>query len=88
MIQAGFAISIIAALFYGGRLIAAAIHVGVLSFKAEKDGYRSVAMSPGYSDEEDGLCPECAAALEKERFRHYYGEALSPVLAFFPEDVR
>lgn len=86
--QAGFAISILATVFYGGRLVAAAVKFAVLSFKAQEEGYRRVTTTPGFLDEEEGLCPECAAALEKERYRYHYEQALSPVLAFFPDDVR
>ncbi|POS71428.1 hypothetical protein DHEL01_v210176 [Diaporthe helianthi] len=63
--QAGFAISVLATLFYGGRIIAAAIEIAVLSFKAQEGGYRRVAMNPDVLDEESGLCPDCAAAEEK-----------------------
>ncbi|KAG8157890.1 hypothetical protein KVR01_012162 [Diaporthe batatas] len=84
--QAGFAISVLATVFYGGRLMASAVGIAGLSFKPKEDGYRSVALIPNLFDQENGLCPDCAAALEKERYRYHYGEALSPVLAFFPND--
>lgn len=86
--QASFAVSVLAALFYGGRFVAAGIEIAVAWVKAQEDGYQHVATKPDFVDEENGLCPECAAASEKERYRHFYGEPLSPVLAFFPEDVR
>lgn len=86
--QASFAVSVVAALFYGGRFVAAGIETILAWVKAEEDGYQYVAMKPDFVDEENGLCPECAAASEKERYLYICGEALSPVLAFFPEDVR
>lgn len=86
--QASFAISVLAALFYGGRLLAAAIEMVVVWARAQKDGYQLLAMSSDLVDEENGPFLEDAAAREKERYRYLYEEALSPVLAFFPQDVR
>ena len=86
--QASFAVSVLAALFYGGRFVAAGIEEAVVWIKAQECGYQHVPMNSDFVDEENDLCPECAAASEKERYRYIYGEALSPVLAFFPEDVR
>jgi hypothetical protein len=85
--QASFAVSVLAALFYGGRFVAAGIEEAVVWIKAQECGYQHVPMSSDFVDEENDLCPECAAASEKEQYRYLYGEALSPVLAFFPEDV-
>lgn len=86
--QASFVVSVLAALFYGGRFVAAGIEEAGMWIKAQECGYQYVPMNSDFGDEENGLCPECAAASEKEQIRRLYGEALSPVLAFFPEDVR
>lgn len=86
--QAGFVISVVAASFYGGRFVTAGIEEAVAWVRARECGYQYVPMKADLVDEENGLCPECAAASEKDRYRRLYGEALSPVLAFFPEDVR
>ncbi|KAL2291726.1 hypothetical protein FJTKL_11930 [Diaporthe vaccinii] len=79
--QASFAISVLAALFYGGRFLAAAIEMVVVWARAQEDGYQLVAMNSDLVDED-------AAAREKERYWHLYEDALSPVLAFFPQNVR
>lgn len=86
--QASFVVSVLAALFYGGRIIAAGIEEAWIWNKAKECGYQYVPRDSDLGDEENDLCPECAVASEKERYRRLYGEALSPVLAFFPEDVR
>lgn len=86
--QAGFAISVLAALFYGGRFVAAAIEIGVAWVRAQEDGYQLVAMNSDLVDEENDPCLKDAAAREKERYGYLYEEALSPVLAFFPQDMR
>jgi hypothetical protein len=86
--QASLVISGLAALFYGGRFVSACIEEAVVWIKLKKSGSQCLSMKSSSGDEEDGLCPECAAATEKERYRHVYGEALSPVLAFFPDDMR
>lgn len=86
--QAGFAVSVLAALFYGGRFVAAAIEILMVWVRAQEDGYQLVAMDSNLVDEENDPCLEDAAAREKERYRYLYEEALSPVLAFFPQDVR
>jgi hypothetical protein len=86
--QISFAVSIIAALFYGGRFIAAALEVAVVWIKNQENGYQLVATNLDPVDEENGLYLEDAAAREKEQYRYLYEEALSPMLAFFPEDSR
>ena len=84
--QASFAVSVLAALFYGGRCVAPLIEVAVVWVKAQEDGYHRVAMDPAFVDVENDPFSESAVAREKERYRYLYKEALSPVLAFFPED--
>lgn len=86
--QASFAISVLAALFYGGRLLASAIEMVVVWARAQEDEYQLLAMNSDLVDEENGPCLEDATAREKERYRYLYEEALSPVLAFFPQDLR
>lgn len=86
--QASFAVSVLAALFYGGRFVAAAIEIAVVWVRAHEDGYQLVATDSGLEDEENGTALQDAAAREKERYLYLYEEALSPVLAFFPEGVR
>lgn len=86
--QASFAVSVLAALFYGGRFVAAAIEVAVVWIKDQETRHRFIAIHPDPVDEENDICLEDAAAREKERYRYLYEEALSPVLAFFPKDSR
>lgn len=84
--QASFAVSVLAALFYGGRFVAAAIEVAVVWIKDQETRHQFVAIDPDAVDEENDLCLENATVREKERYRYLYEEALSPVLAFFPKD--
>lgn len=86
--QASFAVSVLAALFYGGRFVAAAIEVAVVWIKDQEIRHQFVALEQDPVDEENDLCLEDAAAREKERYRYLYEEALSPVLAFFPRDSK
>lgn len=86
--QIGFFVSVLAALFYGGRFVAAAIEAAAVWIKNQETGFQLVATNPEFVDEENDLCLEDAAAREKERHRYIYEEALSPVLAFFPKDSR
>lgn len=87
--QASFALSVLAVLFYSGRFVAAAVEIVVVWARAQEDGYQLVAMSSDLVvNEENDPCLEDAAAREKERYRYLYEEALSPVLAFFPQDVK
>lgn len=86
--QASFAVSVLAALFYGGRFVAAAIEVAVVWIKDQETRHQFVAIDSDPVDEENDLCLEDATAREKERYRYLYEEALSPVLAFFPQDSR
>ncbi|KAL0936043.1 uncharacterized protein CTRU02_208258 [Colletotrichum truncatum] len=84
--QASFVVSVLAALFYSGRLIATAV-ASVRAYRtSRKNGYQLVSVNLKSAEEEDG--PSLEDEMAKERERYLYREALSPVLAFFPEDAR
>ncbi|EQB47772.1 hypothetical protein CGLO_13062 [Colletotrichum gloeosporioides Cg-14] len=79
--QASFVISALATLFYTARFIGTIVEVARALRKIHRDDYQLIMMQ---IDEEGGIGREEAAARERERY--LYREALSPVLAFFPED--
>lgn len=81
--QASFVISALATLFYTARLIGTIVEVARVWRKTHRDDYQLITVQ---LDEEGGMGREEAAARERERY--LYREALSPVLAFFPEDAR
>ncbi|KAF6804360.1 hypothetical protein CMUS01_14867 [Colletotrichum musicola] len=85
IVQAGYAFSVIAAVFYSGRLIATAVQAARGWRSNRKGRYRAVP-EEGDIDEEDDISDE--EARRRERDKYLYQEALSPVLAFFPADAR
>ncbi|WQF89856.1 hypothetical protein CDEST_14870 [Colletotrichum destructivum] len=85
--QASFALSVLAALLCGGRLVATAAEAVCFYYRTNREiRYRLVSMDPETMDEDDEASLE--EEMAKERERYLYREALSPVLAFFPEDSR
>ncbi|KAK1983632.1 hypothetical protein LZ30DRAFT_748505 [Colletotrichum cereale] len=84
--QAGFAISILAAVFYVGRLLGTAVKAVKAYRESRKDGCRQAQVDPDLMHGEDWACQE--AGSESERKWCPYRDALSPVLAFFPEDYK
>ncbi|KAH9229472.1 hypothetical protein K456DRAFT_56360 [Colletotrichum gloeosporioides 23] len=81
--QASFVISAFATLFYTARFIGMIVEVARVWRKTHGDDYQLITMQ---LDEERGMGREEAEARERERY--LCREALSPVLAFFPEDAR
>ncbi|KAK1970912.1 hypothetical protein LY78DRAFT_699688 [Colletotrichum sublineola] len=84
--QASFTISILAALFYGGRLLVTAAEAVKAYRKYRSGGYRLVPVDLDRMNGEDWASQE--AGMESKRKQHMYRVSLSPVLAFFPEDSR
>ncbi|KAF6803178.1 hypothetical protein CSOJ01_11093 [Colletotrichum sojae] len=90
--QAGFAVSVIAAIFYSGRSIATTVEAASQWRSTRKGEYRAVPVrldfvgEEGDIGEEDDIRDE--EARKRERDKYLYQEALSPVLAFFPADAR
>jgi hypothetical protein len=86
--QASFAMSLLVMMLYGGRLAIAAIQ-GVDALTRvwqRRHDYQLITVkvehADGYEDDDE------EARVARERERYMYREALSPVLAFFPEDAR
>ncbi|EFQ36030.1 hypothetical protein CGRA01v4_05999 [Colletotrichum graminicola] len=84
--QANFAISILAALFYGVRLLATAAGAVEAYREYRKGGYRLDPVDLDLTNGEDWASQ--GACSEREGKRQMYRDYLSPVLAFFPEDHR
>lgn len=90
--KAGYALSIIAAIFYSGRLLVTVVEAVREWRSNRKGGYRAVPVRLNFVGEEGDISEEGEVSEEeariRERDRYLYQEALSPVLAFFPEDAR
>ncbi|KAK2038479.1 hypothetical protein LZ31DRAFT_559558 [Colletotrichum somersetense] len=84
--QASFAISILAALFYGGRLLATAAEAAKAYREYQRGVHRLVPMDADLMNSEDWASREAGSEIEAKR--NVYRNYLSPVLAFFPEDDR
>lgn len=88
--QAGFIASLFAVALYGSRL-AITVSRGVSSLARawqRRHDYQLITFKVEHAggEEEDDEDEEARTARERERY--LYKEALSPVLAFFPEDAR
>ncbi|KAH6669680.1 hypothetical protein F5X68DRAFT_50626 [Plectosphaerella plurivora] len=85
--QASFAVSLLVMLLYLSRLAVVAVHgVGALMRKwQERHDYQFLTVNV---EDVDGHDKDEEARMKRERERYLYHEALSPVLAFFPEDSR
>lgn len=84
--QATFALAILMLLLYAGRLALTSVH-GIRTYhqRRERNGYERISVKLDLLDD-DGEPLRSSAEIERERY--LCREALSPVLAFFPEDVR
>ncbi|KAK2054400.1 hypothetical protein LY76DRAFT_522625 [Colletotrichum caudatum] len=84
--QASFAISILAALFYGGRLLVTAAEAAKAYREHRRGVHRLVPMDLDLVNSQDWASREAGSEIEAKR--DVYRDYLSPVLAFFPEDDR
>ncbi|EGY22094.1 uncharacterized protein VDAG_03534 [Verticillium dahliae VdLs.17] len=84
--QASFGISIIAAAFYSARFAPSAFEVAYKHWNNRHNGYQIVSVKLDLVDEEDEASDEDTYMRERRRYLCHQ-DALSPVLAFFPENV-